>query len=84
MEDLIAIIGEEAVQKLANHFGGQRVYIPTAKDVEFRNEKARAKFVELLRSGSTTMSAYRSLSHELDLSVRQVQNIINHPTQKAG
>ena len=84
MEDLISLIGEEAVQKLSAAFGGTKVYIPTTKDIESRNAKARAEFDALLRSGSTAMNAYRSLSDELGLSIRQVQNIVNHPTTRTA
>jgi Mor family transcriptional regulator len=77
MEDLIALIGEENTKKLAQAFGGQRIYIPTRADISERNSKMRVEFESLLAGGSTCMNAYQDLSKEHGLSVRQVQNVVN-------
>jgi Mor family transcriptional regulator len=74
---LIALIGEENTKKLAQAFGGQRIYIPTRADISERNSKMRIEFDSLLAGGSTCMNAYQDLSKEHGLSVRQVQNVVN-------
>jgi Mor family transcriptional regulator len=71
------LIGEANVQKLAQAFGGQRIYIPTRADISERNKKMRIEFDGLLASGSTCMNAYQDLSKEHGLSIRQIQNVVN-------
>lgn len=77
MEDLISLIGEDAVRKLATVYGGLKIYIPTRSDLSERNKLMKKEFSELLASGSTVMSAYTAVADQAGLSVRQVQNIVN-------
>lgn len=77
MEDLITLIGEDAVRKLAQAYGGQKVYIPTRADLSDRNQAMKHEFNDLLGTGSTVMNAYTTIANEQGLSVRRVQAIVN-------
>ncbi len=75
-EKLLAVLGRDAMQKLCDEFGGERIYIPLRLPDPNRDDRILTTFYETLHEGATTMSAYETASAESSLSVRRVQQIV--------
>lgn len=76
IQELRSIFGDDVVNKLISHFGGQSIYIPK-KIIGLRNEEIKNKFDTMLCTGQTCMNSYTEISKEYDLSVRMIQKICN-------
>ncbi len=79
---LAEIIGERAMKKLAESFGGgEPIYIAFC-DAALRADRNRrmiARYESLLRDGHTGGGAVSVLVREFRLSYRQIEKIINAP-----
>jgi hypothetical protein len=75
-EKILRLIGPDAMRRLIDGMGGERVYVPTRIPDPERYDKIIHTFEAVLQAGATTMSAYQSASAESGLSVRRVQEIV--------
>ena len=74
--ELVELIGIENANKLSMAYGGTYIYIPKHLELESRNQDIKTEFTVLLNNGATCMNAYKTMTKEYDLSLRQVQQII--------
>jgi len=70
------IIGDELMEEVCKHLGGERVYIPTRPFDNERNDKIEKVFVSVLRSGATCMNAYELAANDAQLSISRVRQIV--------
>ncbi len=75
-QDLFNILGADAMQRLVDRFGGQRIYIPKTVPDPQRDGKILVIFSESIKSGASCMSSYERCAEETKLSVRRVQQIV--------
>jgi hypothetical protein len=75
-EMILEVIGREAMTRLCEVFGGQRLYIPVKVPEPNRDEHIVEVFESELQNGSTTMNSYQRAADIYGLSVRRVQEII--------
>jgi len=75
-EEIVNVIGVEAMEKLCSAFGGERVYIPKKVPQPDRTDSIKEEYIECLHEGATCMAAYASVANHYELSVRRVQSIV--------
>lgn len=72
-DELVEVVGDEAAQRLVEHFGGERIYIPSRIPID---PLVIQQEVTALRShGSTARTAYQTVAREHDLSVSTVMRM---------
>jgi Mor family transcriptional regulator len=77
-DEMVLTDGIDAVCTFARYYGGSTVYVPRLRHI-FR-DAVRSEIVKRYRDGE----ALRDLAREYGYNERMVQNMVNHPTAKAG
>ena len=74
-EELRAIIGDEAMQKLIENYGGETLYIPSKLPVNAT--MVRRDFETTLPGSASVMVAYETVAKRHGLSARTIMRIVN-------
>ena len=75
-DQILGIVGHQAMSRLVAQYGGQKVYIPKHMPVPGRDERIIRIFSDALNDGSTCRNAYKQAASQEGLSVRHVQRIV--------
>lgn len=75
-QKILDLIGEDAMSRLCQEFGGRRIHVPREVPNPARNTDIIITFSESLKAGNSTMNSYFQCADEYNLSVRTIQKIV--------